>query len=137
MNRVYSKSAVTRAVLERLVHDGSTAVGTHDACMSNWWVTRRSARGLQLTRAGVAAFSAAAIDYEDRVLDTGLRGELWTIDRLLNRALPCPHSVEHNTRLLPHRHAVVRLYDARLAVWIDMSGTLNDYIAKWESRLTK
>lgn len=134
MNRIYNKSKVTKTVLDQLKQIESELVDNHDSCMSKWWVTKRSTSGLQLTRAGYNAFNTANIDYEDRILDTTNRGMVWEIERLINKALPCPHFTEHNSLALPNRHAVIRLYDARLVVWIDMCGSFENYLQKWELR---
>lgn len=137
MTSAYSKIDVTTAVLSQLSLNGSELVDTLDACMSKWWVTRRSASGFQLSGAGQSAFDAAEIDWEERILDTTGRGTVWLIERQLNRALPCPFWVEHNARALTYRHAVVRMYDTRLVCWIDLGGDLAEYLRKYEERIRK
>ena len=128
MIKTYTKEQVTRAILDVLLDKGKPYEDNVDRQMGLWWVTKRSPSGFQLAGPGQLAFTLAEIEYDDKILDaTNL--SVFSIERDLNKKLRCPFWVEHNSRSdIKHRHAVVRLYDGRIANWIDLLGGVSDYL---------
>jgi hypothetical protein len=130
MTARYSKEQVVKSVLEELHNRGleEQYSGTVDTYMGLWWLTKRSPSGFQLSGPGKMAFTQAEIEYEDRILDASKKA-IFAIERELNKKIKCPFYVEHNTQdKIKHRHAVVRLYDGRIANWIDLHGGISDYL---------
>lgn len=127
MSRAYTKVQVTRAVLDVLLEKGKPYEDDVDRQMGLWWLTKRSPNGFQLAGPGKLAFTIAEIEYEDRVLDC-TNTTVFAVERELNKKIKCPFYVEHNTQQLTYRHAVVRLYDAKIANWIDLLGGISDYL---------
>lgn len=142
-----NKLDIVRAVRSALPSDHSAYTLSDDNLISSWFVSKRSARGLQLSEAGYSAFTAAEIEYADRKIEYSRKTIMihndFTLE--LSRKLHCPYYL-HNSEttgnyelpagyILDSTHKqtasvpMIRLYDTRLVTWIDIAGGIGEYIS--------
>lgn len=120
------KLQITEAVLKeiptsyRLYHELPI-----DTLMFKWWFTGRQ-EGLRLTDEGVTAFQLAEIEFYDcEFKQEGNSYHSFIIE--LNKKIKCPYYIGVNKKE-KSKQCYIRLYDSKIAMLINLYGTLQDYL---------
>lgn len=123
----YDKYKITASVA-KLCPPPINTMSVDELC-SLWWVTKRSTNGLQLTTSGHTAFTMVGMEYTDKNIDLD---EVATANLYfqLNKKIGCPFHIMPIE--IKKSHLTVRLYDDRLANWIELVGGLSDYLRSIE-----
>lgn len=129
---ITSKEKITEIVLKNLPKQLNYNIDdryTPEDFISKWWYTGRSA-GLRLTEEGDRVFRLAEIEYFEYPvgqLDYNYYG--FVLD--LNKKMTCPYYLGlniHNKKQLTKGEAIIRLYDSRVAVMLNLYGSLKEYL---------
>lgn len=137
MNR-YTKRQVVEVVRQQLPIEDPLRNSSVDELCSLWFVTKRSDTGFQLNLYGHSAFISAEIDYHDIVWDLSNRKSVLSTMRELNLKIFCPfYIIPTKSPDIKYHHAIIRLYDERLAQWIELRGSMNEYLASINIDLLK
>lgn len=129
MNR-YTKPQVTQVVRDQLPDAHPQRDTDIDSLCSVWFVTKRSDRGFQLTENGYGALSQADISYHDLVWNLSDRKHILSPQRQLNLTIGCPFYILPRKTDISYAHMMIRLYDERLAQWIELCGGIQEYLDK-------
>lgn len=126
---ITDKAVITQRILA-IVQPNYTQ-GDLDLVMKQWWSNIRPTGGLGLTYAGWQAFTDAGIEqYRVQGKKLGLVGHgvipTGRIRLQLDRCLPCPYYMGHYLGLT--------VYDSRVAMMIELHGSVLDYLNTLEDR---
>jgi hypothetical protein len=99
-----------------------------DQLTFRWWSTGRAGSGLRLTEEGKDAFLLAEIEHYDYHLDLEKSQKKDNkLPILLGKKISCPYYIG---KLPNSKKILVRIYDDRIAMMINLYGNLNDYIMR-------
>jgi hypothetical protein len=131
-NRKSTKQQITEAVLaeipksHRIYHE----LPVEDVIFK-WWQTGRQ-EGLRLTDEGVTAFQLADIEFYDyEFKQEGQSYHSFVIE--LNKKIKCPYylGVNKNDK---NKKFYIRLYDSKIAMLMNLYGTLQEYLSSIKER---
>lgn len=129
---ISSKQKITEVILKNLPAQLNYCVdGRYSAedFISKWWFTGRSG-GLRLTEEGDRIFRLAEIEYFECPIGS-INYNYYGFVLDLNKKMTCPYYlglyIDEKKQLLKGE-PIIRLYDSRVAVMVNLYGSLKEYL---------
>lgn len=123
-----NKLEITKLVFDALPYTNPFSGFTLDQLVFRWWSTGRVGSGLRLTEEGKDAFLLAEIEHYDYHLDLEkLDKKASKLPIMIGKKISCPYYLGV---LLNRKKVLVRIYDSRVAMMINLYGNMNDYLMR-------
>lgn len=133
-NRKSIKETITQAVFSEIPKQDNIWIEYKiDELLPRWWFTGRH-EGLRLTDIGATAFQAAKIEFYD--IEFKQQGSSWYSFLIeVNNKINCPYYLGSGKKLKnDKKNAYIRLYDSKVAMLINLYGSLEDYLTATRSK---
>jgi hypothetical protein len=128
------KENITQAVFSEIPkHNNIWLEYTIDELLPRWWYTGRN-EGLRLTDIGTLAFQAAQIEFYD--IEFKQQGSSWYSFLVeVNNKINCPYYLGSGKKINNEKkNAYIRLYDSKVAMLINLYGSLEEYLTATRSK---
>jgi hypothetical protein len=123
-----NKTEITKLIFAALPHINPFVDFTIDQLVFRWWSTGRVGAGLRLTEEGKNAFLLAEIEHYDYQLDLQkLDKKASRLPILIGKKISCPYYIG---KLPNSKKILIRIYDSRVAMMINLYGNMNDYLMR-------
>lgn len=128
------KESITQAVFSEIPKENNIWIEyTIDELLPRWWYTGRN-EGLRLTDAGASAFQLAQLEFYD--IEFKPQGGSWYSFLLdVNNKINCPYYLSAGKKSNNvKKNAHIRLYDSKVAMLINLYGSLEEYLTATRSK---
>ena len=122
MTKLTYKEQITQTVLEQL--DDSTL--TFEYAMKNWWQNPRRDGAMRLTSVGDLSFRYAKIEYHDHDISTKEQS-FYKFVMELSKKIKCPYYLGVD-KIDSKKQSFIRLYDSKIAMMINLYGSIEAYL---------
>jgi hypothetical protein len=132
--RKTAKETITEVVFAEISKENNIWIEyTIDELLPKWWITGRN-EGLRLTDIGATAFQLAQIEFYD--IEFKQQGSSWYSFLIeVNNKINCPYYLGSGKKLKTgNKNAYIRLYDSKIAMLINLYGSLEEYLTATRSK---
>ena len=132
-----NKKTITEIVRKQLPTDHEDKNASLEDLLFKWWATGRTGTGLRLSDQGYMAFVIADIqEYNYTINPEAFIEKLnskasWDLTLKLGKIIKCPWFISMVTdkgTKAPSRFLCVRIFDSKVAMMINLYGSLEDYL---------